>query len=54
LCKQHGESHWRSAVEAIEARSQDALAHLTKWYHSLTDVERSRLELEYRLTRRGR
>jgi hypothetical protein len=54
LCKQHGESHWRSAVQAVEARSQDALAQLTEWYRGLTDGERSRLEIEYRLMCRNR
>jgi hypothetical protein len=32
LCKQHGESHWRSALQAAESRSQDALAQFTEWY----------------------
>jgi hypothetical protein len=54
LCKLHGESHWRSAVQAVEARSHDALAQLAEWHRGLTDVERSRLEMEYRLMRRGR
>jgi hypothetical protein len=54
LCKLHGEPHWRSAVQAVEARSQDALAQLTEWHRGLSDVERTRLEMEYRLMRRGR
>ena len=54
VCKQHGESHWRSALQAAESRSQDALAQLTEWYRGLPDVERNRIEIEYRLMRRSR
>ena len=54
LCKLHGESRWQSAVQAAEASTPDALTQLTAWYRGLTDVERSRLEMEYRLMRRGR
>jgi hypothetical protein len=54
LCQQHGESHWRSAIEAVELGSQDAAAQLGEWYRSLSDVERNRLEMEYRMMRRCR
>jgi hypothetical protein len=53
LCKQHGESHWQIAAQAVEARSQGALGPLTEWYRSLDHAARSRLEMEYRLMRRS-
>jgi hypothetical protein len=53
LCQEHGASALQSMVRSDDPRTQAALAELSEWYNGLTDVERNRMEMEYRLIRRG-
>jgi hypothetical protein len=54
LCQEHGTGELQAILLRQAADAQDALAKLSQWYGELTDVEKSRLELDYRLSRRRR
>jgi hypothetical protein len=49
LCQEHGSNDLHSILSSVAASSQDALSQLSEWYRHLTDVEKRRLEAEYRL-----
>jgi hypothetical protein len=54
LCQEHGTGELQAILRRQASNAQDALAKLSEWYGGLSDVEKSRLELDYRLSRRRR
>jgi hypothetical protein len=54
LCQEHGAAELQAILRRQAASDQDALAKLTEWYGGLTAVEKERLEMDFRLTRRRR
>ena len=54
LCREHGTGELQAILMRQASSAEDALAKLSAWYGGLTGAEKSRLEMDYRLTRRRR